>query len=73
MHIAKRIGKTGQVSWRVHVHYQGKHVTKVFRDRKAGERWGREQERSIDQTGMPSTIEDRKKHTVAEIGLVRSS
>jgi integrase len=67
MHIAKRTGKKGQVSWRVHVHYQGKHVTKVFRDLKVAKQWGREQERSIEQTGMPSTIEDRKKHTVGEI------
>jgi hypothetical protein len=68
MHIVKRTGsKTGRVSYRVHVHFKGKHLAKVFRDRKVGERWGRLQETAIESTGMVSPIEEQKKHTVGEI------
>lgn len=67
MHIKTSRRKNGEASYRVHVHYQGEHVTRVFRDLNAGKSWGRQQETAIERTGMPDTIEDRKKHTVTEL------
>jgi integrase len=68
-HISMKRNKDGTVSYRAHVHRKGhKPITKGgFKYRKDAERWGKEQDRSIDLAGLPLTIEDLKRHTVGDI------
>jgi integrase len=66
--IYKRVDQHGNVSYRAHVHRKGhKHLSKVFKYEKDAVRWKKEQDRSIDLTGLPQTIDELKKNTVGDI------
>ena len=68
-HISKYRLKDGTYRYRGHVHRVGhKPLTQGgFRYRKDAARWGAEQERKIQLSGLPLTIDDLKKHTVGDI------
>lgn len=68
-HISEQKLKDGTIRYRVHVHRKGhKTLTKGgFQYWKDAERWGNEQDRSIQLAGLPLTIDDLKKHTVGDI------
>src|SRR5262245_24423035 len=67
-HISRKRNKDGSYSYRAHVHRNGQLITKGgYKSKKDAARWGREQERSIDNTGLPLTIEELKKHKASDI------
>jgi integrase len=68
-YIKKLTDRPRNKPWRGAIHRKGlrKQLVKFFRTRKEVERWAREQESSLDRTGLPLTIEDLKKVTVGDI------
>lgn len=67
MHYRKRKRKDGRTVYDFAIHRGNKYLSKTFTDKKIGERWLREHEKSFEETGLPSGLEERKKHTVGEI------
>src|SRR4051794_38773223 len=60
--------KPRSLPWRAHINRKGhKPLVKMFLTKPEAEHWAGEQERSIRLTGLPLTIEELKKHTVADI------
>lgn len=67
-HIQKRKLKDGTIKYRAIVHRKGhKTLSKVFQFKKDAERWGGEQDRSIDLKGMPLIAKDLEKIIVGDI------
>jgi integrase len=60
--------KSGTKRHRFIIHRKGhRPFTKAFVAKADGERWAREQERELDVTGLPLTVDKLRKHTVKEI------
>lgn len=67
-HITKVTDSKGHVKYKAYVHRKGcKQINKRFTDPRDADRWIREQERSIDITGLPLSIGELRKHTLAEL------
>ena len=67
-HVKYMNDKNRTLRWRAHIHRKGmKPLVKMFATRQEAEHWAAEQERTIRLTGLPLTIEELKKVTVADI------
>ena len=63
-HIRRMIDKPRALPWRAQIKRKGHRVmVKMFAAREEAERWAAEQERHIQLTGLPLTIEELKKRT----------
>jgi integrase len=61
-HVRKVNGK-----YRAYVHRNGRQLSKRFTFREDADRWTKEQERSIETTGLPLTIDALRKHTLGSL------
>jgi integrase len=67
-YIRKLTDKPRKLPYRAQIRRKGHKVqVKMFASKREAEHWADEQERAIRLTGLPQTINDLKKHTVAEI------
>lgn len=67
-HIKKMTDKPRTLPFRAQVKRKGHPIlVKMFQSRSQAERWSREQEKAILETGLPLTHEELKNHTVGKI------
>jgi integrase len=66
--LSKVVDNRGNVKWRASIHRKGcTPINKRFTDKNDAKRWIREQERSIETTGLPITIDALRKHTLGSL------
>jgi integrase len=67
-HVSKYKLKNGEVRYRSHVHRFGQSLTQAgFKYRKDAQRWGDEQDRSIQLTNLPLTVRELMKYTAEDV------